>query len=433
MAVEWSKPFNKMMKSAGLLKLSLVLNLALGVVWFAIASRKAPAETAPPSSPKSAAPAFVSATQTNTAAPPVEAVSPLTKKFDWSRVESTDFRQYTANLRNIHCPERLVREIIIAAIHKHYEEQESEVNEKPAISEPWDGADARAAANRKRVAQGKALWQEEVALIKELFGVDWNVKASEVGDEDVIVGFLLGFLPNEKAMQTVAVAMSSDDAASDIRRDADGILIAADFAKLRQVADEQMTRLGEILTPVELDELRHRVQVFSLDHGDIHFEGVTLSGPEMRKIAGFTLGINDFLRDELIVKDDVSDEEKTNRRVVFDQQVANLLDPQRYADYQIAQDGNFRNAFQFTANHSLPKSDAVKMADAVRSADAQAQEIREDQSLSADEKKLALQVLQTTVQDQLSGVLGSAFSDYETNNGAGLRYVPPDKVKGRAQ
>lgn len=420
------------MKIAGWLKLSLALNLALGAAWFAVASRTmtaAPARTPPD---KAAVAPLAAVAAPDSAAPLAEVVPPPAGKFDWSRVASADFRQYTANLRGIHCPERLVREIVVAEIQKFYDDRQSALSHELAAFDPWTGQDIRAAAGRKQAAQSTALGLEQLALIKELFGAEWNPKAGEIRKEEEITGVLLGFLTDDKTMQTVAVAMNCEEQSREIRRQADGILIAEDFAALRRVGEEEITRLGAVLTPVELDELRNRVQLIGMDMDGVHLDGVPLSGAELRKIAGYAIGLKDFLRERLVSAEDLTAEEEARRRTNFDQQVASLLDPQRYADYQRAQDGDFRAAYGFTRQHSLPVSTAAMLADAVRSADAQAEEIRADQALSAEEKKLSLQVLQIATRDRISTALGPAFTDYEKDNGAGLRYVPPEPPKGGA-
>src|SRR5688572_2161136 len=51
---------------------------------------------------------------------PVKApiASSTTEKFDWSQLESTDFKTYMANLRAITCPEETIRDLIVADVNK---------------------------------------------------------------------------------------------------------------------------------------------------------------------------------------------------------------------------------------------------------------------------------------------------------------------------
>ncbi len=412
------------MNSPGLLKFSLALNLLLVSAWFALSSKPAP----PPSletNPFAPPPAVVA----NPAAASTNASVPLVPKFDWRMVESADYRQYITNLRGIRCPERLIRDIVVADIEKLYAGKTTALNAVPINFEPWMGNDRREAAGRERETQKVALDAEKHALIKELLGVDWDFETDRDWQREPIVGFLLGYLSDEKGPQVMAWVKACADKAHAVRTAADGILIDEDFSRLRGIAEDQMAQLAQMLTPAELDELRHRAQLIALDDG-VHLDGVTLSGQEFRELAGLTLTLGDFLRDQLITQEQVGDDEQARRKKLFDQQVANLLGPQRYTDYQLAQDAGFRQAFQFTKQHNLPKSTAVKLFDSVRRAGVQAQEIKADKTLSADEQKLALQVLQAATRNTLSATLGTAFAGYEKGNGAGLQIVPPEKPPG---
>src|SRR5438552_3974170 len=50
----------------------------------------------------------------------VTAAAPRPQEFNWAQVESTDFKNYIANLRAIHCPEETIRDIIVAEVEKLY-------------------------------------------------------------------------------------------------------------------------------------------------------------------------------------------------------------------------------------------------------------------------------------------------------------------------
>lgn len=412
------------MKSPGLLKFSLALNLLLVSAWFALSSKPAPPPS-PETNPFAPPPILVA----NPDAASTNASAPIVAKFEWRLVESADYRQYITNLRGIRCPERLICDIIIADVEKLYEGKATALNATPINFEPWIGREHREAAGREREAQANALEAEKHALIKELLGVDWDADADREWQHEAIVGFLLGYLSDEKAPFVMAWVKAGEEKAQAVRRAANGILIEEDYTRLHAIADEQMAQLAQTLTPPELDELRRRAQLFVFD-GDIRLDGVALSGLEFRELAGLSFTLTDFLREKLVIQESPGEEEEARRKTLFEQQVANLLGPQRFADYQLAQDAYFCNAFAFTKEHNLAKSAAVKLAESVRSAQAQAQEIKQDKTLSADEQKLALQVLQAATRNTISATLGAAFPDYEKGNAAGLQIVPPEKPPG---
>src|SRR5690606_22661889 len=89
------------------------LNLLLAtVVWYYWG---APVESVPVASE-------VQAEEANSK-PPKTHVVVRRQGFSWSEVESPDFGTYIRNLRNIGCPERTIRDIIIAEVNELYSER----------------------------------------------------------------------------------------------------------------------------------------------------------------------------------------------------------------------------------------------------------------------------------------------------------------------
>jgi hypothetical protein len=123
------------MKPASFLKLTLALNLALGIAVMLVPRAKPSApRDAVAARPQAKSPEVPPATTNFTAS-----VIP----FHWRQVESEDYRRYIANLRGLGCPERLIRDIILADITELYERKERDI-EPPAMEAwAWFGADRR--------------------------------------------------------------------------------------------------------------------------------------------------------------------------------------------------------------------------------------------------------------------------------------------------
>jgi hypothetical protein len=94
------------------LKVSLLLNLLLAgwIAWL---------NWHPPKSESPKSPDTLSAINRELAQR-VEDQPPPAKKFRWSQLESTDYRQYINNLRAIGCPRQTIRDIITADVHSLY-------------------------------------------------------------------------------------------------------------------------------------------------------------------------------------------------------------------------------------------------------------------------------------------------------------------------
>ena len=156
--------------------------------------------------------------------------------------------------------------------------------------------------------------------------------------------------------------------------------------------------------------------------GDFHLESVILSGTEFRQLCGLSRITGDVIQDELLHdRKELSDEEEERRQEAFEAEVKKLLGPKRFADFQRAQQPEFREALDFTEEHQLPVSAAVKISDAMRDAAEQAFEIKQrNPMLSPEEKAAALTVLKSVTVNALSSALGSKYAEYAKDNGTGL-------------
>jgi hypothetical protein len=87
--------------------------------------------------------------------------------FQWAQLESTDYRAYIANLRNIGCPERTIRDIITADIDSLYASRRKELarNQKTPRS-----PSAGLASTTRLQGREEALRTEEARVISILLG-----------------------------------------------------------------------------------------------------------------------------------------------------------------------------------------------------------------------------------------------------------------------
>jgi len=398
-------------KLARLLILSLGLNALLALVWLYLWQQPA-APVRPPAAPP---PRAETTTPRQSAAPapsPVPAVTP----FRWSQIESPDYHQYIANLRAVGCPERLIQDIIVADVTSLYHGKSVKLNRAVMAHpvEPWVGADQRKRMQQNAKEQEVELGAEERALIKELLGIDWNKQITDIwGSTDTAL--MLGYLPEEKVQPLLALAVRLDEGMNRIQTESGGIMIAEDYVRMNRLRDGLLAQATQLLTPAEADELEHRFQylMFSeLEHN--HLEGVAFSSAEFRELVGASRTIRDVLRMDIteLESGEVKPEIAAQRKAAFEQQVAALLGPARFADYQRAQDAVFRETYDFTQEKHLTLAAAAAVANARHNAEEQAAQIKADATLSAEEQQVALQVLVATTRNTISGALGPAAGEY---------------------
>jgi hypothetical protein len=401
------------MKRSNLLVVSLMANLLLTVVFFVLHQRLVAGIQAP--SPVPSPPANLQSAQ-----PSQAAAQTLAMVVPWRLIASADYRQYIANLRAVDCPEWLVRDIIVADIDDLYQ-QKSRID--PVYFAPWQGAEQRRKSARGRSTKLNALRQEKRALVKSLLGYEWENYAEEVWNQDLLTSLTMGFLPDDKISQVLLLKDQYAEAAQNVREDANFILIDEDRARLQSIYEGLAADLSRLLGASELDELQLRAQQGFLVANDIHFDGVAISREELRELIRLSKPFKDLARSEFVPGQPLSETAQTDEKTGFETQVKNLLGQQRWADYQRAQDINFREIFTFSQQNNLPQTAAIAVYDSRRNAEQQSEEIQKDGSLTADERAAALVVLKAATVNTISSVLGGNYQNYLTGSGQWLEIL----------
>jgi hypothetical protein len=398
------------MKPLSILAVSLVGNLALAAVFFAL-RHGSPAKM-------DTSPSSIFATDTLKVAPSLTAANETPAPVvPWRLIASADYRQYVANLRAVGCPDWLVRDIIVADIDDLYQQK---ARTDPVYFAPWQGVDERRQVSRNRSAKLNTLQQEKRALVKSLLGYAWDNHANEVWHQDFLTSLTYGFLPDDRAVQVLSLKELYAEAAQNIREDANFILIDEDRTRLQALYEELVTETSRLLDPSEFDELQLRAQQGFLIANDIHFDGVAISREELRELVRMSKSFKDMARSEFVPIPPSSAAEQERWRAAFDAQVKTLLGPERFADYQRAQDFNFREIFAFGRQNHLPPTAAIRVYEARRNAEGQADEIQKDGNLSPEERTAALAVLKAATMNAISSALGRGYHDYQVGPGQWL-------------
>ncbi|MFM2295369.1 MAG: hypothetical protein RLZZ350_1782 [Verrucomicrobiota bacterium] len=336
--------------------------------------------------------------------------------FRWASVESDDYRTYIANLRALRCPERLIRDLLVADIEKLYRRKAAEFSSATLQLEPWAGADRRLAAQHADRTEGQARETEQRALVRELLGVEW---AGDLGKmwrrDDAEMSGILGFLTDEKAIAAVAAVERASSAAELCRTDAQGIFIEEDFQRLSANGETLLTDLAQILTPDEFTELRLRSQasLLMLD-GDLRFDGGLVTGAELREIARASLPLMDTLKEVIsgLRDKEMNPDELARRQAAFESQLAQILGPARMMEYQIRCDQDCKAAWEFAADKNISKSAAVAVGRAFTAAERQAKQLADDELLTSAERRALLVALAANLSQTAQSSFGAHAEAY---------------------
>jgi hypothetical protein len=98
--------------------------------------------------------------------------------------------------------------------------------------------------------------------------------------------------------------------------------------------------------------------------------------------------------------------------------IQQLLGPERYAEFQRAQNPNYEFALRLAERFDLPNETAAHVYEIRSEAERQARRIQEDKSRDPEERIAILHAMQVETERSLSDALGpKAFQAYQRNNG----------------
>ena len=214
---------------------------------------RAPAVPPPHTSQPHAAPATASVL------PPSPIVIYRTNQFQWSQIETTDYRQYIANLRAIGCPEPTVRDIIITDVMRLYAARRGQFYQNGRPFKYWETDEKRKLKQtqlEQREAQLAQIDKELPAVLRELLGINYEREVNKYfvdADDD---NRRLAFLSGDQRGAALALRDQFEGRREQVMSQApDGKPTASQIETLRQIDREQEAALAGAMTPEQKYEL----------------------------------------------------------------------------------------------------------------------------------------------------------------------------------
>jgi hypothetical protein len=174
----------------------------------------------------------------------------------------------------------------------------------------------------------------------------------------------------------------------------------------------------QLLTPQELDELRLRESGGANWASDL--PGFEPTEDEWRTVARLRSDYDQAQSD--LAGANLTDEERQARQSELEAKLAGdtkgALGADRFAQYELASDGQFQQVRDVTQRYGLSDQVAEQAYQIEQSALAQAKQVREDPNLSPDARQTALAGIQQETERTLNGTLGAkVFSTYKDSAG----------------
>ena len=398
---------------------SLLANLGLGLaVGLLLVNRMAGPggpehATAAPAVPTTNTAAGVAAP----AAAPPRATNAPAKKFDWRMVESADYKKYIANLRAIGCPEETIRDIIVADVNKLFAARRRELTASTNKFVYWKADRNFYAALRspERLEKLQALDKEKRELLIELLGVapeePPNLFANFNPFENV-----MDFLSDDKQSQVMDIMIKFEGKMMKLY--GDNQPDAEDMRKMQQLQKDMEAELQGVMTPEEYRQYQlsmsdtarsMRYQLASFDPNQEEFDKIF----DLRK--NYDDNYSALSRGEAAQED--RDKAKAARNEMNDQ-IKALLGDDRYAEYNRSVDTVFQMIYNVTEQNGLSQDVAVQVYNMRKAAQASAKQVREDTSLTPEQRDAALLVIKNETQAAVVAKMGEkAWNAYQPQAG----------------
>lgn len=411
------------MNAKPILAASLLLNAALAV---AMLLRSSP----PPESQPSAGPSKPAGTTSFTPIPGKGSVTLATtntivRKFNWESVESADYRQYIANLRSVGCPDKTIRDIILADVTELYDQKKKLVRAGGKKFEYWKpgmAAMMMGGGDDETRNKLKAIDDERDKVLRDL-GIEPDQKSqasSLLGQIDN----LFSFLPEEKRGAVMKVMTDMQTKMAKTMESGQ-----PDMTEMAKVQKEMEKSIKALLTPEE-----------ALDY-DLRLSNV--ANMMRMQSAGYEPNEKEFLEvfklrksfdDEfsMMVQPGDLPKDEQEKRAAADKKlkddIKTTLGEQRYAEYERAQDYNFQAMLTAAKKSDLGVAEAAQVYDMKKLAEQKASELRSNSKLSNEDRTAALQAIRTETERSMQQTLGEkGWQSYnKQQNTWWLKSVSPD-------
>jgi len=331
------------------------------------------------------------------------------QNFTWDEIESADFPTYIAKLRAIGCPEATIRDIIVADVNQLFARRRA--TEVITAEQKWWYSEPDPEVTQMASEKLKALEAERRTLLSTLLGPDWESSYYPYPahpDGSALDGPILGALPP----QTKQAVRDIESRAAERRQNYLDSLQKegkqpdpAELAKMRQ---QTRAELAQALNPEQLEEylLRHSSQAGSL-RSELH--GLANTPDQFRALFRLT----DPIDQQLQLLSNTNDAAIAARRQELekqrDQGMQQMLGTDDYKQYKLRQDALYREVQAVAQQAGTPADKIVPLYEISRATEQERQRIRNDATLSDEQKEQALETVQAAQQKSWRKLLGDAF------------------------
>jgi hypothetical protein len=345
--------------------------------------------------------------------PPVVVVQ--SNAFNWSQLESTDYRQYIANLRAIDCPELTIRDIIMTDVMRLYAQRRGQYYQNGRPFKFWETDEKRKLKQPQIEEREKQLAQidkELPAVLRELLGVNYERELNKYFVDTDKDNRRLAFLSDDKRSRLLALRDQFEGQRQFVTYDLqEGALSPGDIEKLRKIDEEQDAALSALLTPQEKEEYQLSMSP-TADHLRQALIGFNPTEDEFRDLFRRQQAI-----DAAYAYEDTSDPAvraaKARDEQTMMDDVKTQLGPERAAALERAGNPEYQNLTLLTERFDLPAETSQAIVDMRQVAEDQKQQLLANKEIPPERLEAALKAIEAETERTARETLGDkAYAQY---------------------
>jgi len=395
----------------------LLLNVAALAAGFVYCSEYWGAQTA---QDRDAAQAELAAWQARAAAPePAVPAQPVlvyqTNDFHWSQLESTDYRQYIANLRSIGCPESTIKDIILTDVMRLYARRRGQFYHNGRPFNYWETNEKRKlkqAQLEERDQQLAVIDKELPAVLRELLGLNYERELNKYfvdADED---DNRLAFLSEDKRLQILSLRDQFEGKRERILYEAlSGKPSMSEIEQLRQIDQSQDEALAQVLNPQEKEQYELSTSP-TADQLRQQLIGFNPTEQEFRNLYDKQKAIDDAYEFEDTNDATVSAAKASDEAEMMKEFKGNL-GGDRVTQFDRSQDPEYQNLTLLSARYDLPADASDTLLDMRQAVAEEKEKLLSDKDIPPERVEAALEAMQAETEKAARATLGEkAFAQY---------------------
>jgi hypothetical protein len=339
----------------------------------------------------------------------------------WSTLQNSDLATLVARLRAAGFPSYVIRRIVSDQLGQEFAKRYADLMKQLFDRPFWKNANG-VSFDPKIMTAMRAASKEYSDTLKSLVGED-------PGADDPLNTYQkrrYGDLPKAKIEQLQAIESDYSDLSMQVQGAARGMILPEDQEKLALLEKEKRADLVKLLTPEELEEYDLRS---STSANTLRSTLATFNPTEAEYRALFKLQSALDEQYPMPTGGMITSEQMAPRQAAEKQlqpQIQALLGPDRYADYQLATDPKYQQVNRLVARLELPASTSVEVVNVQENIQKQAMALRQDGTLTPDQRNAQLAALAQQAQTQLTATLGlRGYEAYKDNGGYWLQNLQP--------